>query len=53
MRLLPKSVANTVPFAAMGGLIFLSRGRKGFLGVTLLIGLLAGLGTWIDRKSVV
>lgn len=40
-------ISNTVPFAAMGGLIFLSRGRKKFLGITLMIMLLAGLGTWL------
>jgi len=39
-------ISNTVPFAAMGGLIFLSRGLKGFLVVSGLIALLAGLGTW-------
>lgn len=42
----PHLIANTVPFLLFGWLI-LTRGVKQFLGVTLIAGLLGGLGVWM------
>lgn len=39
-------IANTLPFALMGSAIALEGARR-FLQVTVIIGLFAGLGTWL------
>jgi membrane associated rhomboid family serine protease len=43
-------IANTVPFLALGVLISFS-GLRTFLRVTLLVGLIGGLGTWLTGAS--
>lgn len=43
-------IANTVPFALFGWLI-LTRGVKQFMGVTLIAGVLGGLGVWMFGGS--
>ncbi len=42
----PHLIANTVPFALFGWLIF-TRGWKQFLGVTVIASLVGGLGVWL------
>ncbi len=42
----PHLVANTVPFALFGWLIF-TRGWKQFLGVTVIASVVGGLGVWL------
>lgn len=43
-------ISNTVPFVLLGGAIALG-GIRRFLGVTLVVGLIAGLGTWLTGPS--
>jgi membrane associated rhomboid family serine protease len=43
-------VANTVPFAVLGGVIALGSSRN-FAQVTIITGLVAGLGTWLTGQS--
>ncbi|MCE7869045.1 rhomboid family intramembrane serine protease [bacterium CPR1] len=42
----PHLIANTVPFALFGWLIF-TRGWKQFLGVTMIASVVGGLGVWL------
>lgn len=42
----PHLIANTVPFALFGWLIF-TRGWKQFLGVTVIASVVGGLGVWL------
>ncbi len=39
-------IANTVPFAVLGGII-LARGVRDFVGVSLFVMLISGLGVWL------
>ena len=39
-------IANTIPFVVMGGVICLS-GPKRFVQVTLIVGLVSGVGVWL------
>lgn len=39
--------ANTVPFIVLGGLVIISSNRERFVGVSIVITIVAGLGTWI------
>ncbi|MGI9239560.1 MAG: rhomboid family intramembrane serine protease [Verrucomicrobiales bacterium] len=39
-------MANTLPFLVLGGLVILSSGRQQFVGITCIIAVVAGLGTW-------
>jgi membrane associated rhomboid family serine protease len=43
-------IANTVPFAILGGVIALGS-SKHFAQVTIITGLIAGLGTWLTGQS--
>jgi len=43
-------IANTVPFAVLGGVIALGS-SKHFAQVTIITGLIAGLGTWLTGQS--
>lgn len=43
-------IANTVPFAILGGVIALGSSRH-FAQVTVITGLVAGLGTWLTGAS--
>ena len=43
-------IANTVPFAVLGGVIALGS-SKHFAQVTIITGLVAGLGTWLTGRS--
>lgn len=43
-------IANTVPFVVMGGVICLS-GAKRFVQVTLIVGLVSGVGVWLTGAS--
>jgi membrane associated rhomboid family serine protease len=43
-------IANTVPFVVLGGAICLS-GATQFLSVTVIVGLIGGLGTWLTGGS--
>ena len=38
--------ANTLPFIVLGGLVIVSSNRERFIGVSCIIALVAGLGTW-------
>ncbi len=43
-------IGNTVPFAALGGLVALG-GLRQFLSVTVIVGLVSGLGMWLFGSS--
>ena len=43
-------IGNTLPFAVLGGLIALG-GLRQFLSVTLIVGLVSGVGMWIFGSS--
>lgn len=43
-------ISNTIPFVLLGGAIALGGVRR-FVGVTLVIGLIAGAGTWLTGPS--
>src|SRR5690606_31027314 len=43
-------ISNTFPFVLLGGAIALS-GMKRFVGVTLIVGVVAGVGTWLSGRS--
>ena len=43
-------IANTIPFLVMGAIIAISSGRR-FTRVTLIVGLVAGLGTWLTGPT--
>ncbi len=43
-------IANTVPFAVLGGAICLG-GATQFVSVTVIVGLIGGLGTWLTGGS--
>ncbi|HEU4839828.1 MAG TPA: rhomboid family intramembrane serine protease, partial [Ilumatobacteraceae bacterium] len=43
-------IANTVPFVVMGGVICLS-GAKRFVQVTVIVGLVSGLGVWLTGAA--
>ena len=43
-------IANTIPFLVMGAIIAISSGRR-FTRVTLIVGLVAGIGTWLTGPS--
>ncbi len=43
-------IANTVPFLLLGGAIALGNTKR-FVHVTLIVGLIAGLGTWLIGPS--
>ena len=44
-------IGNTVPFVVLGGLVIISSDRKKFVGVSCIIALVAGLGTWTLAKG--
>lgn len=39
--------ANTIPFIVLGGLVIVSSNRERFVGVSGIIAIVAGFGTWI------
>ena len=43
-------IANTVPFLVLGGVICLS-GAKRFVQVTVIVGLVSGVGVWLTGSS--
>jgi membrane associated rhomboid family serine protease len=43
-------IANTVPFLVLGGVICLS-GAKRFVQVTVIVGLISGVGVWLTGAS--
>ena len=43
-------IGNTVPFAVLGGLVAMG-GLRQFLSVTLIVGLVSGLGMWVFGSS--
>ncbi len=43
-------IGNTLPFAVLGGLVALG-GLRQFLSVTLIVGLVSGLGMWVFGSS--
>ena len=43
-------IANTVPFLVLGGIICLS-GAKRFVQVTVIVGLISGVGVWLTGAS--
>lgn len=43
-------IGNTLPFAILGGLVALG-GLRQFLSVTLIVGLVSGLGMWVFGSS--
>ena len=43
-------IGNTLPFAVLGGLVALG-GLRQFLSVTLIVGVVSGLGMWIFGSS--
>lgn len=44
-------MANTIPLIVLGGLVIVSSSRARFVGVSCIIALSAGLGTWLFAKS--
>jgi len=47
----PHLIANTIPFLVLGGLVILSSNRQQFVGVSAIIILIAGSGTWLFARD--
>ncbi len=44
-------MANTIPFIVLGGLVVVSSNHQRFIGITCIITIVAGLGTWTFAKG--
>ena len=44
-------MTNTVPFLVLGSLVIVTSGRQRFVGVSAIIAVVAGLGTWTFAKG--
>ena len=44
-------IANTLPFIVLGGLVIISSNRQRFVGVSAIVVVFAGLGTWLFARG--